>query len=1809
MKTRFILLLGGVLLLALFGRVLRSQADIFQIGIARTNANVVLTWTNTGVALESTLVLPGPWSVVTGAVSPRVIAPTNPASFFRLQVTNTSTSFAALYVAPTFSSSIGDPFGCGCVSPENPNTLGTVGSAQDNGMRSVLLQTGELTQDGVALEIPGRGFNWRFEMRYRSGMSYNGPVGQGGWDFNYNQRLAVQTNGNVLRVNGLGRVDAYTHNANGTFTSPAGFFTQLATNVSRGFYEKDRHGGTNVYLPPNGLGIAQLSSISDRNGNQMTFQYNPASQLANVVDTLGRSITYGYDTNGRLTSVTDFAGRAVRFAYNANGDLASVTSPAVTGTPNGNDFPSGKTTLYTYSSGNADPNLNHKLLTVTAPNETAVSGPPRLLAQYDTNPSSTNLGRLVTLTLGGTNATGTGAGGTLSFGYTSLGVVGAMDYTTPQFQTVTTNRNGNVTQYQFNRLGNVVSQVQYTRGIRAGDPASYTSTFAYNSDGLMISKTNPELSSVQYVYDSGNSNRLAQGNLLQTVRQAGPRGGDQTEIVAANSYETNFNFIATTTDGRSNTMTCKYDSHGNKTNVVHRLSSIVDDFSYNSSGQMTSHTLPDNGVNHRRRDLMVYYSSGPQTGYLQQSIIDSGGFNLTNRYEYDAVGNIVRTVDPRGNDVTNIVNQLNQVVRDFSRAISTTNGLVRYQRSYFYDANNDAVRMDVQNIDDGGNLIATLPNLTTTNMFDILDAPLATAQQVSTNHFITTAYQYDANGNRTLTRSGVATSGLQTNNTVSILYDERDLAYQQILAPTDPDQSTTEFDYDGDGNLVSKSQGIESTPRITTYAYDGYDRQTNSTDAMGNVTTTHYDANRNAVATELDGELVDLSGSAGNVRLSAMTYTYDAEDRRIVSDAAFFDPTTQTNIGSGHAITSIAYSANSQVLTNTDANTNITVTLCDTANRISVVTDSKSNTVTYTYDANNNVTQTTEVDVSDLGSPSQTFQTTNTFDGVDRLIQTVDNIGNTNHYAYDSRNNQVKTTDGRGNVMRYAYDGLNRRTGQTRYLTSNGLGSGTPAGTIATRQDFDDNSRLTAQTDNNINATTYVYDSLNRLTGTVFADGTTNGTVYDVHHNPINTTDANGNFVNTYYDLDNRADYRTIARASGVSGTTYENYEFDGLSRFVGHQNDDSDVTRSYDSLSHVTTETQDVVSSGATAQTVSSAYDAVGNRLACYYPGGHIVNSIYDSLNRLQMVTNSAGLIANYSYYGPSRVQRRDYGNGTRATYSYDGIRRLTNHTCVFIATGTNIESRAYAWDAANNQTAMNDLLAPALDARSFSYDSVNRLTLSATAVVGPTNSYSLDGVGNRLHVTGGTNAGTYTLAPVNDRAMNQYTTTPFDARTYDADGNLTSAGPQQFVYDYLNRLVSFSNSTSGVAMTFKYDCFGRRIEKSGTTGTSRYYYAGWQEIEEQDNTNTTVATYVYGNGIDDQLTMDRGGQRYFFHADDLGSILKVTDATGSVVEQYRYDDYGRPTFLNAARTVIAATQITNATLFTGRRYDAETGLYYYRTRYLDPAAGRFITRDKIGIWGDKHALGNGYAYVANAPLTATDPMGLVYNKGQALPVEDLGAAWCEERYQKCQLWHLLHETTSTKGKTSAQIEADRSAEQNFYNNLDTTLCNCKAEPWVWGYTGQNYGDPDWGGDDCKAGFNNPNGGSTGPPNGGSTGQAGTPPCGLIGSYLSAYSGLSDWTDDQWRELGGRPDEDCSQSAEVGREFVSSNGNNGGPATGNQHVPILPPWGVASITFTGLPHVPHLGGPIGSLGVAKKKTPPTATPYGWPYRKSFAIQ
>ncbi len=116
------------------------------------------------------------------------------------------------------------------------------------------------------------------------------------------------------------------------------------------------------------------------------------------------------------------------------------------------------------------------------------------------------------------------------------------------------------------------------------------------------------------------------------------------------------------------------------------------------------------------------------------------------------------------------------------------------------------------------------------------------------------------------------------------------------------------------------------------------------------------------------------------------------------------------------------------------------------------------------------------------------------------------------------------------------------------------------------------------------------------------------------------------------------------------SNTTFEIYQYDGLSRTIHAQDNDSVIERNYDSLSHVIREILN-------GETNSSTYDGVGNMLS-------VVTCTYDQLEGKEIITDQMGLVATYDYIGPRRVERRGYGNGTRTDYTYDGVTGTPNTT-----------------------------------------------------------------------------------------------------------------------------------------------------------------------------------------------------------------------------------------------------------------------------------------------------------------------------------------------------------------------------------------------------------------------------------------------------------------------------------------------------------------------------------------------------------------
>lgn len=165
---------------------------------------------------------------------------------------------------------------------------------------------------------------------------------------------------------------------------------------------------------------------------------------------------------------------------------------------------------------------------------------------------------------------------------------------------------------------------------------------------------------------------------------------------------------------------------------------------------------------------------------------------------------------------------------------------------------------------------------------------------------------------------------------------------------------------------------------------------------------------------------------------------------------------------------------------------------------------------------------------------------------------------------------------------------------------------------------------------------------------------------------------------------------------------------------------------------------------------------------------------------------------------------------------------------------------------------------------------------------------------------------------------------------------------------------------------VAFKYDPFGRRVYKSSSAGTSVYAYDGDSLIEETNSSGAAVARYSHGPNIDETLAMFRSSATSYFHADGLGTITSLANTAGSLAETYTFDSFGKPTNSSGS--------LTNPFQYTGREFDSETSLYYYRARYYDPGIGRFISEDPTGVEGGM----NLFAYTDNNPLKWVDPFGL---------------------------------------------------------------------------------------------------------------------------------------------------------------------------------------------------------------------------------------
>ena len=790
------------------------------------------------------------------------------------------------------------------------------------------------------------------------------------------------------------------------------------------------------------------------------------------------------------------------------------------------------------------------------------------------------------------------------------------------------------------------------------------------------------------------------------------------------------------------------------------------------------------------------------------------------------------------------------------------------------------------------------------------------------------------------------------NRASSMSYDDQG----RLLTVIDPLQRISSYTYDAAGNLLSATDPAGHT---TTYTYDAMGRRLTRTDALGGVMRFSYDAR---------GNLLSVRDANGRVT----TFAYDPMNRR-----------TTTTDALGRQ-SEIVYDESGNPAGLVDHGGSLWLTVYDALNRPVERIDPLQRTTAWTYDESGNRTRLTRADgaaihyefdllnrLTAITEPDGSV-TSFGYDALDRLIRVTDALGQATIYSYDALRRQVAETDPLGRRAQWQYDATGNLT---RFIRADGTatahaydGLGRLTETVAadggvTRFGYDLAGNLTALTDANGNTRTFSHDALHRMATETDPLGRTRRWTYDAVGNVLSLERRDGAVITYAYDALHRLIRKQLPALPGAPPDIVT-LNYDILGNLTAAADNDSLWQTTFDLLSRPVETVQTVA--GLPPVTLQYEYDVMDRRAAMLDPTG-ATKYDYDARDRLVALTDPAERTFVFTYDALSRPTSIASPNGVVTEYDYDAAGQLLrlDHS----RQGLSLSAVTYEYNATGNRIAESHEDG---FTRTLTYDPVDRL-LAAThdVLTGGNESFAYDPVGNWQTGSRQHDADNQLLA--DDRRL----------YSHDTEGNLIQKLGRAFpntgamlIYDAENRLVhhlSESMAAPGSMSTFQYDAFGRRVARTVDGVTTRYVPDGGNVLLEMDAAGRIVAANTH-RGLDRILVRDQGEETLFVHGDALDSTMAVTDPFGQVVERYRYSAFGRVQVLLPDGTPLPGVAPRLDYTFTGREWDAATGLYHYRARYYDPALGRFISQDPIGVDGGV----NFYAYVDNNPFNLTDPQGL---------------------------------------------------------------------------------------------------------------------------------------------------------------------------------------------------------------------------------------
>ncbi|MBZ5689021.1 MAG: IPT/TIG domain-containing protein [Acidobacteriia bacterium] len=718
--------------------------------------------------------------------------------------------------------------------------------------------------------------------------------------------------------------------------------------------------------------------------------------------------------------------------------------------------------------------------------------------------------------------------------------------------------------------------------------------------------------------------------------------------------------------------------------------------------------------------------------------------------------------------------------------------------------------------------------------------------------------------------------------------------------------------YDGSGNMATRE---DANYHATTYTWDNNSNMLSKSGQSDAGTVTFSYTYNNF------GEVLTMTDPLNNVT----TNTYDPHGNLLTVTTP--SPDGGTTPG---ALTQFTYDTKGELIQITDPLNHVTKLTYNPQGLIASIIDAQNHTTTYGYDLRGN--RTSVIDPVNGSAHPTLFS----YDPMNHLTGIVYPDGSSVSFGHDVRGRRTSATDQNNRTATYTYDDADRLVAVTD-----------PANNT-TQYGYDTESHLKSITDANQHTTYFDYDTQGRMTKTTFPSTLFETFGYDGGGNLTSKTDRKNQTIQYVYDAMNRLTSKTYPDSTAVD------YVYDLAGKIQQVSDPSGTYSYSYDNMGRMigTTTTYSFLPGHNFQNTYT--YDAASNRTSITAPDNSITTYGYDTLNRLNGMANSWAGSFGFSYDALSRRTQLTRPNGISTNYTYDAVSHLLS--VLHQQASTTLDGASYTYDAAGNRQTKTNYLNTVTS--NYGYDPLYQL-LQVTQGGSTTESYTYDPVGNRLSSLGAPN---YSYDSSNELMSNSN-----GSYTYDNNGNtLTDPEGRSYTWDFENRLVqAVVPGQNGGTTTFKYDPFGRRIQKSGPLGTTNYLHDRASIVEEIDNTGNVLARYTQAKDIDQPLAQLRSGTTSYYQQDGLGSITSLSNSASALAETYTYDSYGRLTASTGA--------LTNSFQYTGREFDSETSLLFNRARYFDPGAGRFLSPDPIRYGGGV----NFYAYTRNNPVVRIDPFG----------------------------------------------------------------------------------------------------------------------------------------------------------------------------------------------------------------------------------------